>query len=33
MFGIQDFMPTHVYYSLYDFPNVTLEDHIGQPVE
>jgi hypothetical protein len=26
-------MPTHVYYSLYDFPNVTLEDHIGQPVE
>jgi hypothetical protein len=33
MFGMQDFMPTHVYYSIYDFPNVTLEEHIGQPVE
>jgi hypothetical protein len=33
MFGMQDFMPTHVYYSVYDFPNVALEDHIGQPVE
>jgi hypothetical protein len=33
MFGMQDFMPTHVYYSPYDFPNVALEDHIGQPVE
>jgi hypothetical protein len=25
MFGLQDFMPTHVYYSIYDFPNVALE--------
>jgi hypothetical protein len=33
IFGVQDFMPTHVYYSVYDFPNVALEDHIGQPVE
>jgi hypothetical protein len=33
MFGMQDFMPTHVYYSPYDFPNVALEDHIGQLVE
>jgi hypothetical protein len=33
MFGMQDFMPTHVYYSIYDFSNVALEDHIGQLVE
>jgi hypothetical protein len=33
MFGMQDFMPTHVYYSIYDFPNVALEEHTGQPVE
>jgi hypothetical protein len=26
MFGMQDFMPTHVYYSIYDFPNVALEE-------
>jgi hypothetical protein len=26
-------MPTHIYYSIYDFPNVALEEHIGQPVE
>jgi hypothetical protein len=25
MFGMQDFMPTYVYYSIYDFPNVALE--------
>jgi hypothetical protein len=25
MFDMQDFMPTHVYYSIYDFPNVALE--------
>jgi hypothetical protein len=33
MFGMQDFMSTHVYYSIYDFPNVALEEHTGQPVE
>jgi hypothetical protein len=33
MFGMQDFMPTHIYYSIYDFPNVALEEHTGQPVE
>jgi hypothetical protein len=26
-------MPTHIYYSIYDFPNVALEDHIRHPVE
>jgi hypothetical protein len=26
-------MPTHVYYSIYDFPNVALEEHNEQPVE
>jgi hypothetical protein len=30
---MQDFMPTHVYYSIYDFPNVALEEYIGQLVE
>jgi hypothetical protein len=30
---MQDFMPTYVYYSIYDFPNVALEEHTGQPVE
>jgi hypothetical protein len=29
MFGMQDFMPTHVYYSIDDFPNIALEEHIG----
>jgi hypothetical protein len=33
IFGMQDFMPTHVYYSPYDFPNVALEKHDEQPME
>jgi len=33
MFGMQDFMPTHVYFSEYDFPDVALEEHLGLPVE
>ena len=33
MFGMQDFMPTYIYYSPYDFPNVALEEHIGQLVK